>query len=38
MEGANVVVELVNQDRDVHEGVGFWETKGESLELVRVPW
>ena len=38
MEGANVVVECVVRPKEQLENAGFWETKGESRELVRIPW
>ncbi|KAK5062615.1 hypothetical protein LTR84_004688 [Exophiala bonariae] len=38
LEGANVVVELVRAPRGKYRNAGFWETMGDSLELVEVPW
>ena len=38
MEGANVVVECVVKGRGELENAGFWETRGDARELVRIPW
>lgn len=41
LEGANVVAELVNGRHEGRGGDhewGFWETKGEEREAVKVPW
>jgi NAD(P)-dependent dehydrogenase (short-subunit alcohol dehydrogenase family) len=38
MEGAVVVVECVLRGREELGNACFWETKGESREVVRVPW
>ena len=38
LEGANVVVELVRAPKGKYRNAGFWETTGDSLELVEVPW
>lgn len=38
LEGANVVVELVNAEKGTVPNAGFWQTEGASKELVRIPW
>ena len=39
LEGADVVTALVYGDRNsTDRDVGFWETKGDSKELIPVPW
>ena len=38
LEGANVVVELVNAEKGAVSNAGFWQTEGASKELVRIPW
>ncbi|KAJ9609706.1 hypothetical protein H2200_006034 [Cladophialophora chaetospira] len=38
IEGANVVVELVKAAKGTYKTVGFWETKGSSLDLIEIPW
>jgi NAD(P)-dependent dehydrogenase (short-subunit alcohol dehydrogenase family) len=38
LEGANVVVELVNAEKGTVTNAGFWQTEGASRELVRIPW
>jgi NAD(P)-dependent dehydrogenase (short-subunit alcohol dehydrogenase family) len=38
MEGAGVVVECVIRGFGEVGNAKFWETRGESRELVRVPW
>lgn len=38
LEGANVVVELVNAEKGTVPNAGFWQTEGASRELVRIPW
>jgi NAD(P)-dependent dehydrogenase (short-subunit alcohol dehydrogenase family) len=38
LEGANVVVELVNAEKGRVPNAGFWQTEGASKELVRIPW
>lgn len=38
LEGANVVVELVRAGKGRYKNAGFWETNGDSLDLVEVPW
>ena len=38
MEGANVVVECVIRSREKLDNAGFWETDGDSRELLKIPW
>lgn len=38
LEGANVVVELVRASKGQYKNAGFWETIGNSLDLVEIPW
>jgi NAD(P)-dependent dehydrogenase (short-subunit alcohol dehydrogenase family) len=38
LEGANVVVELVDAEKGTYPNAGFWQTEGASKELVRIPW
>ncbi len=38
MEGANVIVECVLRSREELENAGFWETDGDSRELLKIPW
>lgn len=38
LEGANVVVELVNAEKGTVPNVGFWQTEDSAKELVRIPW
>ncbi|KEF59899.1 uncharacterized protein A1O9_04747 [Exophiala aquamarina CBS 119918] len=38
LEGANVVVELVRAGKDRYRNAGIWETTGDSLDLVEIPW